>query len=121
MPEALAETVRAVDTSREQLDGEAERDEQRGEGAVQLVAEPAARAHGDLLDERRHVQHDRHAEVDVEVLERHPHAMRTVQAPQRTRTSAARSPATPILSRYAATDARLERLDRRPRVHDPRV
>lgn len=59
------------DLRREQLDLEAERSQQRGERAVELVAETATPSHRQLVDQRVLVQHDRLPEMDAEVLERH--------------------------------------------------
>ena len=72
-----------VDDARlEQRRVEPERGQERREGAVQLVAEPAPASHRDLLDERVLLEHDRHTQVDVEVLERHGPQVRHVQATQ---------------------------------------
>ena len=59
--------------------------EQRRERAVQLVTEAPATAQGDLFDERDLVELDGHAEMDVEVLERHALEVRPVQPRERVR------------------------------------
>src|SRR3569833_3727383 len=68
-----------------QLDLEAERRQQRREGAAQLVAEPAAAPVDDLGDQRLGLQDDVLAEVDAQVLEGHRAQMTQVQVAQRVR------------------------------------
>lgn len=71
MVEGRSEPVGAPHPRAEASDVGAERFEQVGEQAVELVAEPAAPAAHDLVEQGVAVEGDRHAEVDVEVLERH--------------------------------------------------
>jgi hypothetical protein len=49
----------------------AERRQQRRERPVELVAEPAPAAVDQLVDQGRRFEHDRLAQLDAEVLERH--------------------------------------------------
>ncbi len=58
------------DPGGEQFDAVAEGPQQRGEGTVEFVAEPAAPTPHDLLQQRLRFEHDGLAEVDAEVLER---------------------------------------------------
>ncbi len=60
----------------------AERGEQRGERAVEFVAEAAAPPPDHLVEQRAFAQHDRLAEVDGEVLERDGPQVRALQDPQ---------------------------------------
>src|ERR1019366_3265130 len=63
-------------------DAEAEIAQERAEEAVQFVAEAAAAAGDDLVEERRFVERELPAQVDVEVLEWNRVEMRQMQAPQ---------------------------------------
>jgi hypothetical protein len=63
--------VLAEHARRQPADPEAERGQQGGEGAVQLVTEATTPVPHQLGDQRGLVQHDRLAEVDAQVLERH--------------------------------------------------
>jgi len=56
--------------------------EQQGKGAVELVAEPAAPAADDLVEQCVLVEADRLAEVDAQVLERHRPQVPHVQLAQ---------------------------------------
>ena len=85
MIEAAAQPARRVDAGLQQVDLEAELAEQRRERAVQLVTEAPATAQGDLLGERDLVELDGHAEMDVEVLERHALEVGPVQPRERLR------------------------------------
>ena len=85
MIEAAAQPARRVDAGLQQVDLEAELAEQRRERAVQLVAEAPATAQGDLFGERDLVELDGHAEMDVEVLERHALDVRPVEQRERVR------------------------------------
>jgi hypothetical protein len=64
-------------------DGEAERLEQPGEGAVELVAPAAAAVAHDLAVVVLGVEHVSPAQVQIEVLERHRQHVRPVQAGER--------------------------------------
>ena len=70
--EGTGRSAVAVDAGLEPVDVEPERLEQPREGAVELVAEPAAVIDHDLGDEPVDVDRDRATDVDVEVLERDP-------------------------------------------------
>ena len=70
---------------REQRHGIAERLEQLGEEAVQLVAEAAAAAAHDLVPDRVELHRDRDAGDDVEVLERHREQVRDLELGERSR------------------------------------
>ncbi|CAM5704709.1 hypothetical protein SGRIM128S_02740 [Streptomyces griseomycini] len=74
-----------VHPRREQRDLETERGEQRPEGAVEFVAEPAPPRSHHLVQQPLLVQHDLLAEVDGEVLERHGPQMPQVQLAQHLR------------------------------------
>ncbi len=75
--------ARAPDAGREHGHLEAQRAQQRGEKAVQLVAEAAAPPHDDLVEQRSLVEHDRPAQPNVQVLEGNRQQVRQVQRPQR--------------------------------------
>jgi hypothetical protein len=60
----------------------AERLEQQREGAVELVAEAAAAAAHDLVDQVGLVQRDWFGQVNAQVLERHGQLVRPVQRAQ---------------------------------------
>src|ERR1022692_4955968 len=63
-------------------DAEAEIAQERAEEAVQFVAEAAAAAGDDLVEERRFVERELPAQVDIEVLEWNRVEMGQMQAPQ---------------------------------------
>lgn len=79
--EAHARHVSVVDARFEPRDDESERREQLGEGAVELRSETAA-AGEDLGHERLRLEDDRHAQVDVEILERDREQMGALQTAQ---------------------------------------
>jgi hypothetical protein len=81
---------RPVHTGRQQRHLGAERPQQRRERAVELVAETAAAA-DHLGHQAVLVELDRHAEVDVEVLERHRGQVPLVQLGQRRTVHSGRS------------------------------
>lgn len=66
----------------EQGDAETQGAQQRGECAVELVAEAAPAARDDLVDELRLLQDDVLAEMDREVLEGHGHQVTDLQLAQ---------------------------------------
>ena len=80
--ERRAVALRTVHPRLQQLDAIAEMAEQCPEETVEFVAEAAATAYHDLLEELILVQDDRLAQMDAEVLERHGAQMRSLQQPQ---------------------------------------
>ncbi|GAA1257075.1 hypothetical protein GCM10009665_54350 [Kitasatospora nipponensis] len=70
------------DPGGQQFDPVAERAEQRGERAVEFVAEAAAPVVDQLGDQGLGVQHDRLAEPHAQVLERYGPQVRPLQGPQ---------------------------------------
>lgn len=82
MVEADPEHVVVVDACFEQRHCEAECAQQRRECSVQVVAEPTPSTSHDLVDETLDVERDRHAEMDVEVLERDTTEMRGLKSPE---------------------------------------
>jgi hypothetical protein len=84
--------VLAVHACGEQGDAVTEGGQERGEGAVEFVAETAAPGADDLVDQGAGLRHDVLAEVDRQVLERHGPQVAQLQPAQRLRV---RDPAPP--------------------------
>ena len=94
--EGRAEPGGAVHLRRQVLDPEPERPQQGGERPVQLVAEAPTVLVDHLGDEGVLVEHDRLAEVDAEVLERHGPQVPLVQVGERGRPVGAEALQVPV-------------------------
>jgi len=84
--------VLAEHARRQALDREAEVDEELGEQAVQLVAEAAAPAANDLVEQPVGAKPDLLAGVDAEVLERHRQEVRELEIGENGRGRFSRAP-----------------------------